>query len=255
LYDQSPPASRRKALHAKAQQFAGRVHRQGGVVIRRGVLLGRPNDGARSDGTAGTMSDGGKGGGGTDMHIELEPVDHEEPTWEVRLPGDTRRRRLDGRTRVILTIAAAAAVVVNAGAAWVYWRITESATGRQNAGTAVELALRARSDLNRPLEPGGTGNLTVTVTNDYDFPVQITGISPGTGNVVADDEHRDAGCTFAGVEITRDRFDVQWDVQRNTIGAFTLPDALAMRANANPACRGAMFTVPVRASGFSKAQP
>jgi hypothetical protein len=185
-------------------------------------------------------------------HIELHPSDHEEPTWEVRPAGEVRRRRLDGRTRAILSVAAAAAVVVNAGAAWMYWRITGSETGHGRDGTAVELALRARSDLNHPLFPGQIGNLTVTVTNDYDVPIRITSLAPGAGNVLADTEHRDRGCKDPGVRLTQSRFPVSWDVPRNTIGAFTIADALTMRRDADGACNGATFTVPVQASGMSR---
>jgi hypothetical protein len=185
-----------------------------------------------------------------DIHIELAPADVEEPTWEVRHPSDTRRRRLDGRTRAILSVAAVGAIVVNAGAAWAYWQITKSTTGRSEAGTAVQLALRARSDLNQPLREGATGNLTVTVVNEYDFPIRIKVITPGAGNIVADDEHRDGGCLSTGVDITRPRFDVSWEVPRNTIGAFTVADGLAMRKDANPKCEGAVFTVPVQATGY-----
>lgn len=185
-----------------------------------------------------------------DMHIELAPADVEEPTWEVRHPNEPRRRRLDRRTRAILSAAAVGAIVVNAGAAWAYWQITKSGTGRADSGTAVQLALRARSDLNEPLRRGTTGNLTVTVINEYDFPIRIKVIAPGTGNIVADDEHRDGGCLATGVDITRTRFDVSWEVPRNTIGAFTIVDGLTMRKDANPKCEGAVFTVPVQASGF-----
>jgi hypothetical protein len=186
-----------------------------------------------------------------DIRIELETADHEEPTWEVRPAGRGRPRRIDRRTRTILSIAAAAAIVVNAGAAWAYWHVTQSRTGPAATGTAVELALRARNDLNKPLTPGGTGNLTVTVTNEYDFPVRITRVTPGSGNIVADDEHRDAGCTVPAVSMTRPRFDVSWDVARNTVGAFTIPDGLVMSRSTQRACRGATFTVPVRVTGFS----
>ncbi|MFI5889262.1 hypothetical protein ACIA5D_03990 [Actinoplanes sp. NPDC051513] len=184
-------------------------------------------------------------------HIELRPSDHEEPTWEVRQPGDQPRRRLDGRTRAILWLAAAAAVVVNAGAAWLYWQITGSETGHWGAATTVEIALRARSDLNRPLAAGQTGNLTVTVTNDDDVPIKITSVSPGAGRVVADAEHREHGCRDSGVQLTRDRFAVSWEVPRNTIGAFTIPGALSMPADSPAVCHGALFTVPIQASGSS----
>jgi hypothetical protein len=182
-------------------------------------------------------------------HIELRPSDHEEPTWEVRTPGEQRRRRLDGRTRVILSVAAVAAIVVNAGAAWMYWRITGSETGHWGAASTVEIALRARSDLSRPLTAGQTGNLTVTVTNDDDVPIRITSVTAGAGRVVADAEHREQGCTDPEVGLTRDSFAVDWQVPRNTIGAFTIPDALARRANSPAACDGATFTLPIQAVG------
>src|SRR4051794_35779333 len=73
--------------------------------------------------------------------------------------------RLDRRGRAILAAAAAVAVVVNAGAVWAYWGVTGSSTGL-SSGTGVQLTLRGRSDYNRPLTPGSTGNLVVTVTND-----------------------------------------------------------------------------------------
>src|SRR3982750_3869216 len=121
---------------------ARRDGRCGRRVIRRDILAVR------------AANNSGEGGYGTDMHIELDPADHEEPTREVRHRADNRRRRLTGRTRSILIVAGIAAVVVNAGAAWAYWRITGSATAPVAASTAVELTVRARSDLNRPLEPG-----------------------------------------------------------------------------------------------------
>lgn len=201
---------------------------------------------------SGSAKDSGEGGYGTDMQIELAPTDHEEPTWEVHHPGDTRRQRLTARTRSILIVAAVAAVVVNAGAAWAYWRITRAATGLIPASTAVELTVRARSDLNRPLEPGRAGGMTVTVTNDYEFPIQITTVTLGPGAVVADDEHRAAGCTAPGVDFTQRQFAVRWEVPRNTIGAFAVPQGLTMRVDADPTCAGAMFTVPIRVSGVRR---
>jgi hypothetical protein len=156
---------------------------------------------------------------------------------------------MDRRTRVILALAATAAVVVNAGAAWTYWRVTTSAAEQAAAGGAVSIALRARSDVNQPLRPKATGNITVTVTNDYDHPIRITSVTAGIGRIVADPDHRAAGCDGVPVSITRPRFPVAWEVQRNTIGAFIVANALTMRADADPACRGATFTVPLRAFG------
>jgi hypothetical protein len=210
-------------------------------VIRRDLLSGKRDRAEESE------SEFPK-----DIHIELTTADHEEPTWEVRPAAEAaRRRRIDGRTRSILSVAAAAAIVVNAGAAWAYWHITESGTGRPTEGAAVELRLRAHNDLNNPLSPGRTGNLTVTVTNEYDFPIRIKTVQPGNGNVVADDEHREAGCTSPVVTITRPQFDVSWDVPQNSIGAYTIVNGLTMSRTVSRACNGAVFTIPVQVSGNS----
>ncbi|MFG1602919.1 hypothetical protein [Actinoplanes sp. NPDC049265] len=186
------------------------------------------------------------------MAVLPEP---DEPTWEVRQPksGRSGMSRFDGRTRSILIVAAVVAIVVNAGVAWAYWRIAGSETSVR-AGATVELALRARSDLNRPLRPGGTGNLTVTLTNDYDFPIRITTVRPALGAPVADDEHRDSGCRDPKVTMTRESFEVNWDVAKNTIGAFSIPDALTLAEGTPAACHGATFTVPIQVSGLSQGQ-
>ncbi|WP_127497937.1 hypothetical protein [Actinoplanes solisilvae] len=210
-------------------------------MMRREVLT-RLREAGGSDGR------GHEGNRITDMHIELDPADHEEPTWEVRHPQAGRKKRLDRRTRMILGIAAASAVVVNAGAAWAYWQITGSEVARSTDGPPVELALRARSDLNKSLQPGAKGDLIVTVTNDNGFPIKITSVAGG-GPITVDPEHAKVGCKPTGVNLSRPNFRVQWNVGRNTIGAFNVPGGLSMRPGTGAGCDGATFTVPVRVSG------
>ncbi|MEV4636403.1 hypothetical protein AB0J80_03530 [Actinoplanes sp. NPDC049548] len=162
-------------------------------------------------------------------------------------------RKLDRRGKLILSVAAAAAVIVNAGAAWAYWKLGGAGTGVAVAGSAVELKLQGRSDEATPLYPGGKAALTVTVTNQNDFPVKITSISPGGGKVTADSAHRDAGCLETGVVVSRDVLDVSWEVPKNTIGVFTVPGGLRMTNSSDTACQGATFTIPVTAKGLSSA--
>ncbi len=163
------------------------------------------------------------------------------------------KRRLDRRGKVILSVAAVAAVLVNAGAAWAYWMLNGEGTGVAVAGTAVELKLTGRSDDSKPLYPGGTTNLTVTVTNQNDFPIKITSVSPGENAVTADPEHRSAGCRTTGVVVAQDVLPVSWEVPKNTIGVFTVPDGVRMTNSSDSACQGATFTIPVRANGVSNA--
>jgi hypothetical protein len=163
------------------------------------------------------------------------------------------KRRLDRRGKVILSVAAAAAVLVNAGAAWAYWMVNGEGTGVAVAGTAVELTLTGKSDDSKPLYPGGTTNLTVTVANQNDFPIKITTVSPGDKDVTADAAHRNAGCRTTGVVVAKDVIAVSWEVPKNTIGVFTVPDGVRMTNSSDSACQGATFTIPVRANGVSNA--
>ncbi|GAA2526448.1 hypothetical protein [Winogradskya humida] len=160
-------------------------------------------------------------------------------------------RKLDRRGKVILGIAAAAAVLANAGVAWAYWSLEGAGSGVVVAGSAVALKLEAHSDDSRPLYPGGTANLTVTVANQNDFPIRITAITPDPAEIMADTDHRENGCLTTGVVVSADVLNVSWQVPKNTIGVFTVPNGLRMTNDSDSACQGATFTIPVRADGQS----
>jgi hypothetical protein len=163
----------------------------------------------------------------------------------------TGMRKVNRRTKVILAVCAIAAVAVNAGAAWAYWRITGSGTGAAKAGTVIELTLKGKSDDKKPLYPGGTSNLTVTVTNENDFPIEITTVTAAAGKAMADEAHREGGCQTTGVVVSKDVHQVSWIVQRNTIGVFTLTDGIRMTNQSDSTCQGATFTIPVKATAVS----
>jgi hypothetical protein len=187
----------------------------------------------------------------------MEAVGRGGTTVFAPLPSDRpkakRMRKVNRRTKVILTVAAVSAVAVNAGAAWAYWRISGTGTGAAQAGAVIELSLKGRSDEEKPLFPGGTSDLTVTVTNRNDFPIRITSVFAGKGKTVADEAHRSAGCLDTGVVVSQDVHDVSWQVPKNTIGVFTLTDGIRMTNSSDTACQGATFTIPVQATGTSAA--
>jgi hypothetical protein len=186
-------------------------------------------------------------GGASDLAPSWPPPNHSSgPKAKA-----TGMRKVNRRTKVILTVAAVAAVVVNAGVAWAYWRLTGSGTGIAKAGSAIELNVSGVSDDKKPLYPGGKSNLTVTIANDNSFPIKITTLSPGKGSTTADSEHRNAGCRTTGVVVSKDVHEVSWAVPKNTIGVFTLADAIEMSNASDTACQGATFTIPVQAAGTS----
>jgi hypothetical protein len=165
-------------------------------------------------------------------------------------PVSRRLRRLDRRGRAVLAVAAAVAVLVNAGVVWAYWDLGRQGAGVSPAGAAIQLKLQGISDDSGPFAPGSRAGLTVTVPNQHTFPVRIVSLRPGAGKVTADPEHRQAGCLATG-EAAADSLTVSWQVPRNTVGVFTVPDLLTLTAGSDPACRGAVFTMPVRATGVS----
>jgi hypothetical protein len=173
---------------------------------------------------------------------------YESSEFEAKATG---MRNVNRRTKVILAVCAIAIVAVNAGAAWAYWRITGSGTGVAKAGTVIELTLKGKSDDRKPLYPGGTSNLTVTVTNDNDFPIEVTTVTAGAGKAVADEAHREGGCLTTGVIVSKDVHEVSWPVQRNTIGVFTLADGIKMTNQSDSSCQGATFTIAVKATAVS----
>jgi hypothetical protein len=186
--------------------------------------------------------------GGAGLAPVLPPPD--QPQTKARRMA---KGRLDRRGKVILSVAAAAAVLVNAGAAWAYWSLHGDGDAVAVAGSAIELKLQGRSDDSKPLYPGGTTNLTVTVTNQNNFPVKITSLSPGPGSVAADPDHRNGGCRTTGVVVAEEVITVAWEVPKNAIGVFTVPDGVKMTNSSDSACQGATFTIPVRATGVSNA--
>jgi hypothetical protein len=239
--------------YAPTERTTGGLRRQGRPVNRRDVLTNfREGDARQNRGPGVARGERPGAKPPTAADIELDPADHEEPTWEVTRPG-TPRRRFDRRARAILTVAAVGALLANAGAAWAYWRFNgpdEEKTppaASVTAGTAFEMALSATSDPERQLTPGRPGDLTVTVTNQHPVPIRITAVRPIGGTAVADDAHRGKGCATPRVDVSRKEFTVSWEVPKNTVGAFVLPGALSMRAGGPNACRGATFSVPMRA--------
>ncbi|UQU65763.1 hypothetical protein COUCH_05440 [Couchioplanes caeruleus] len=162
-----------------------------------------------------------------------------------------RRPRLDRRARAVLAGAAATAALVNAGAAWAYWTVTDARAGGVQPGSYVSMALLGKSSLDTPLQPGAVGALTVTVANHNPYPIVVTAVEPGPGNVIADAEHREAGCRRPAVGFTETSLSVRWPVAANNVAVFTVPDGLRMAADGNAACTGGVFTVPVEVTGHA----
>lgn len=163
-------------------------------------------------------------------------------------------RRSSLSTRSVVVVAAALALIAAGGAAWAVWRIGGSQTSTTVAGSAVELRLVAVPRPDVPLYPGSVSDLRVTVENDNSFPIVVTLVRPGAGATTADESHRNAGCRTTGVSLTAPGFSVTWPVPAGSRREFLLTGAIKMANDSDSACQGAVFGVPLTASGRSNAR-
>lgn len=134
--------------------------------------------------------------------------------------------------------------IVAAGIAWASWTASGSGSASAKADTSAPVTVvGATSD--GDLYPGGTGNLKMTVTNENDFAVTITGVT-ADGAVTADDE----GCNAETVAFA-DQDELDLSVEANGSQVITLPDSVSMASAANDDCQGASFDIPVEVQAVS----
>jgi hypothetical protein len=134
-----------------------------------------------------------------------------------------------------------------ASVAFAAWTAGGSGHGYAKATTAdVVSTLDASASTTAQLFPGGSGDVTVTVSNPNDYPVRLTSIA-GNGAITSD---KGSACDAStGVTFT-DQTGV-FDVPANDAATFTLSGAVAMSNASDNSCQGAVFTIPVTLGGAS----
>ena len=153
-----------------------------------------------------------------------------------------------------VVIGTALAVTSGAGAAYATWLANGSGAGTAKAVTAQTLGTGS-ADLTSTLYPGATSSLKVLIKNPNAYPVQIDEIVVATTGITSDT----TDCTSASIEIPNAvsgvrKFAVSQLVAANNGEAtVTLSGAIRMVGNAENACQGATFTVPVTFTGASAA--
>jgi len=160
-------------------------------------------------------------------------------------------RTLSRRSKAVLAVAGALALLVNGGVAWAYWRISGTGTTAATAATVANLQVSGASYPDLPLFPGARGGLVVTVKNPNSFPVIVKRVMPGPGPVTADEAHRSAGCNQNGVSLVRNSFSVSWPIPANSQKIFPISNSVAMSNASDNACQGATFSIPLSVSGTS----
>jgi hypothetical protein len=162
--------------------------------------------------------------------------------------GDALKIIAADKVRIFLALSALA-VVATAAVTFGSWSVGSSAGGGYSkAVTAQNLTLSdASASTTAQLYPGGTGDLTIKVTNPNSFAVTITSVS-GAGAITSD---KGTACTTTtGVSFTNTSSLTQ-AVGASATVTFTLANKVAMSNASDNTCQGAIFTVPITVAATS----
>lgn len=164
----------------------------------------------------------------------------------------SRSIRFISKSKRRLTFFGALAVALMAAVAAVaYFTTIGSGSGSAQTGTAQSVTISAGVTPTVPLFPGGSGDVTVSISNPNPTDVHIQSLlldtSQGTSGFSVDSGH--SGCVLSTLSFTtQTNGGVGWTVVKkvgatNGVLSLDLLSAVAMTNAAVNACQSATFTV------------
>ena len=146
------------------------------------------------------------------------------------------------KRRALIFLAVIALFSLVAGAAYAYFTSSGSQSGSGTAGSLQSVTMAATTGTpGTPLLPGGSGDVTLKVTNTNNYAVTLVSVS-GAGSVSADGGH--PGCTTTGITFTS-QTSLNISIAANGTTQVDLPNAASMSAASSSGCQGATFSIPV----------
>jgi hypothetical protein len=153
-----------------------------------------------------------------------------------------RRARLHRRVRrATVLLVASTTGLFGIATASAYFTASGSGSGSASVGTVSVSVAAATGTPTTPLIPGGTGDVTLKVTNPNDYAVTLKTVT-GNGTITPDGGH--ATCSPTGVSFT-DQSALGINLPANSTTPIDLPAAAAMSVSSANGCQGATFTIPV----------
>lgn len=149
------------------------------------------------------------------------------------------------RYRSFLLIMSAVGLIVGLGAGAVYAYFTSTGKGTGSASTGTMQPVRVAATTATPttaLVPGGTGDVTLKVTNTNSYLVTLVSVTGTGGTITADGSH--PGCTTTGVTFAN-QTGLSTTVPGSSTATIDLPGAASMSAASSASCQGATFSIPV----------
>jgi hypothetical protein len=148
------------------------------------------------------------------------------------------------KRRVQRAVVASIAIVISLGgvnAAAAYFTAGGTGSGTASTGTLSVSVSATTGTPTTPLIPGGTGDVTLKVTNPNNVVVTLTTVT-GNGAITADGGH--PGCSPTGVTFTNQTPNLTVPANATDF-AVSLSGAAAMSTSSANGCQGATFSVPV----------
>lgn len=143
------------------------------------------------------------------------------------------------------------AVVLGAGVASAYLTSNVAATGTGTAtplSDTTPLALAATGSVGTGLYPGGPGaDVTITVTNPYGEPVDVTAVV-AAGAITAN-PLPGRTCATHGVTLATPSAGLPATIPASGSDTVTLTAVATMSLTADSGCQGATFTIPFQVTG------
>jgi hypothetical protein len=141
-------------------------------------------------------------------------------------------------TRSSSVVAAGIAVTMVAGVAYAAWTSSGSGSGSAKSLQTVESSIAAVTPT-ADLYPGGTGSMTVKITNNNPYPATVTAISAGSSDV-------NGACVAGSVTSDADNAPTGSVLAAGAFANYTV--VTHMLATATNACRNVTFTLPLTAT-------
>jgi len=155
----------------------------------------------------------------------------------------TRKTRMIGAGVTILVLGVV-------GLVYAAWTTNGSGSGYAKAGSAVDLStVDASAQTRNDLYPNSNGTVVLNIHNPNPFPVTITDVTAGSGNVTASGGI--GTCDITGVSFL-DQHGLTINVGAETdSGPIELQNAAHMSNESENGCQKAVFTIPVVLTGAS----
>jgi hypothetical protein len=137
--------------------------------------------------------------------------------------------------------AVAAVLLAGAGTAFGYFTSTGSGAASASTGSLTVSIAATTGTPGAPLQPGGTGDVTLQVHNPNSAPVTLVSVT-GNGPVTASGGL--GTCTTTGVSFA-DQAGLSITIPAGATQQIDLPGAASMDATSQNGCQGATFSIPV----------